>query len=110
MSASDPKRASEKSWLAAGSMAYRIEPEWKEDQSNVIAENLSAGPLEELLTKHGGTVIDRVEVMAKEDPTFAFLLGGVWRNEIAEAVWSRVLAVRDRHGWDGIPPAASDVE
>jgi hypothetical protein len=83
---------------------------WKADQSKVIAEILSAGPLEDLLAKHGDTVIDRVEVMAKEDSTFAFLLGGVWRNEMTDAVWSRVLAVRDRHGWDGIPPATSDVE
>jgi hypothetical protein len=80
---------------------------WKEDQSNVIAENLSAGPLEDLLSMHGETVIDRVEDMARKDPSFAFLLGGVWRNKMSEAVWSRVMAIRDRHGWDGIPPASS---
>jgi hypothetical protein len=76
---------------------------WRTDQSSVIAENLSAGPLEDLLAKHGDLVIDRVEAEAKRDPTFAFLLGGVWRNAISEAVWSRVSAIRNRQGWDGIP-------
>lgn len=80
---------------------------WNADQSPVIAENLSAGPLEDLLVMHGDKVIARVEAKAKEDSTFAFLLGGVWRNEITEAVWSRVLAIRNRHGWDGIPSTAS---
>jgi hypothetical protein len=76
---------------------------WSADQSPVIAENLSAGPLEDLLAMHGDVVIGWIEARVKEDPAFAFLLGGVWRNEISEAVWSRVLAIRDRRGWDGIP-------
>ena len=78
---------------------------WRADQSQVIGENLSAGPLEDLLAKHGDKVIDRVEAEAKMDPSFAFLLGGVWRNEMDENIWTRVLAVRERRGWDGISAA-----
>ena len=81
---------------------------WCVDQSPIIAENLSAGPLEDLLTMRGGIVIDRIEAKAKQDPTFAVLLGGVWRRGISEVVWSRVLAIRDRSGWDGIPARAND--
>ncbi|WP_425502841.1 DUF6869 domain-containing protein [Pinirhizobacter soli] len=78
---------------------------WCADQSPVIAENLSAGPLEDLLAKHGDRVIDRVETEARKNPSLSSLLGGVWRSEIAETVWARVLAIRDRRGWDGIPAA-----
>jgi hypothetical protein len=62
---------------------------------------LSAGPLEDLLVYHGDTVIDRVEAAAKANPTFAFLLGGVWRNAISQEVWDRICAVRELRGWDG---------
>ncbi|WNL45655.1 hypothetical protein RKE25_19930 [Dyella sp. BiH032] len=83
---------------------------WLADQSKVVAENLSAGPLEDLLANYGESVIDRVEAEASANPTFAFLLGGVWRNEIKEAVWTRVVAARDRRGWDGIPFSSGDIE
>lgn len=83
---------------------------WATDQSKAIAQNLSAGPLEDLLARHGESVIDRVEAEARVNPTFAFLLGGVWRNEIGKAVWSRVVAARDRRGWDGIPFPSNDDE
>ncbi len=73
------------------------------DQSPSIMENLSAGPLEDLLARHGPAFIDRVEAEAARDATFAKLLGGVWRNEMTDEVWARVQAVRDRRGWDGIP-------
>jgi len=74
-----------------------------QDHSPVILENLSAGPLEDLLAKHGPTIIDRVEAQARRDPWFARLLGGVWQNAMSPEVWTRVQAVWDRKGWDGIP-------
>ncbi|WP_233840417.1 DUF6869 domain-containing protein [Dyella sp. 2HG41-7] len=80
---------------------------WNMDKSQAVAENLSAGPLEDLLATHGEYVIDRVEAHAAADPSFAFLLGGVWRNVMTEDVWSRVERVRDRRGWDGLPFPAS---
>jgi len=66
-------------------------------------ENLSAGPLEDLLAMHGPAIIDRVEAEAARDPTFAKLLGGVWQNRMTDEVWARVQAARDRRGWDGNP-------
>ena len=73
------------------------------DQSARVQEVLSAGPVEDLLAKHGESFIDRVEAEARKDPKFAKLLGGVWKNRMTEGIWDRVRAVWDRRGWDGIP-------
>ncbi|HTV14933.1 MAG TPA: hypothetical protein VME68_09470 [Acidobacteriaceae bacterium] len=73
------------------------------DQSIPIQQVLSAGPIENLLAKHGDAFIDRVESEARRDPSFAKVLGGVWRNSMSDSVWHRLQAVWDRRGWDGIP-------
>lgn len=52
---------------------------------------LAAGPLEDLLVKHGAMLIDRIEVVAKEDRVFGELLCGVWRNAIDDSVWQRLV-------------------
>lgn len=72
------------------------------NSSNEIQEVLSAGLLEDLLAKHGSTMIERVEKEAKSNPLFAKLLGGVWQNSMTDEVWERVKAVWNRRGWDGI--------
>jgi hypothetical protein len=64
---------------------------------------IAAGPLEDLLALHGTAFIERVEREAVSNPRFAWLLGGIWQSKIAEEVWSRVIAVRDSRGWDGLP-------
>jgi len=71
------------------------------DSSSAIQEVLAAGPLEDLLSYHGESMIDTVESEARTNPRFASLLGGVWKNSMSEAVWSRVQAAWDRKGWDG---------
>ena len=72
------------------------------NSSNEILAVLSAGPLEDLLAKHGNAMIDRVEKEAKSNPLFAKLLGGVWQNSMTNEVWARVQTVWNRRGWDGI--------
>ena len=64
---------------------------------------MAAGALEDLLSYHGLAFIDRVEHEAKTDNRFAWMLGGVWRFQMSDEIWSRVQAVWDRRGWDGIP-------
>ncbi|CAN7428320.1 hypothetical protein LJR129_002740 [Acidovorax sp. LjRoot129] len=86
--------------LLAWSMILEI---LKLDTSNKIQEVLSAGPLEDLLDKHGYLVIELVEAEAKKNPKFAQLLGGVWESSMAEEIWARVQAAWDRRGWDGVP-------
>lgn len=75
----------------------------RKDQSARVQEVLSAGPVEDLLAKHGERFIDRVEAEAMKDPKFAHLLGGVWKSGMTNEIWNRLQAVWDRRGWDGIP-------
>lgn len=62
---------------------------------------LAAGPLEDLLSHHGASFIERVEVEAKTNPKFAHLLGGVWQFQMTDEVWGRVQQVWDTREWDG---------
>ncbi|WP_313178083.1 DUF6869 domain-containing protein [Massilia sp.] len=63
---------------------------------------LAAAPLEDLLSLHGPAFIDRVEECARTDPTFAWVLGGVWQYTMPESIWERVQAVRNTDGWDSV--------
>jgi hypothetical protein len=74
----------------------------RRNHSNEILKVLAAGPLENILAKHGEAMIERVEAEAKSNPLFAKLLGGVWQNDMPEHIWNRVQKVWDRRGWDGI--------
>jgi hypothetical protein len=76
---------------------------WSMDQSIKTLQSLSAGEIENLLARNGNEMIALVEAEAQRDPSFAMLLGGVWKNRMADEVWSRLQAVWDRRGWDGIP-------
>ena len=67
--------------------------------------SLAAGPLEDLLSRHGPSIIERVEREAHHNPAFASLLGGVWQHTMPDEIWARVTTVWDRRGWDGIPEA-----
>lgn len=60
---------------------------------------LAAGPLETLLAHHGVEFIDRIEAEAKRSPSFAHLLGGVWRREMDPALWQRVQTARGGKSW-----------
>ena len=110
-----PKGSPIRDQLSGATDLYELEyhnPEdlWKlilliheRDQSSNIQEVLSAGPIENLLVKHGDSFIDRIETQARSDPKFAKLLGGVWKSRMSDANWSRLQSVWDRRGWDGIP-------
>jgi len=66
-----PRRSGRSSWM----IHHR-------DNSVAVQEVLSAGPIESLLAKHGANFIDRVEAEARNDPSFAKVLGGVWQNQM----------------------------
>jgi hypothetical protein len=55
---------------------------------------VAAGPLEDLLARHGAQFIERVEERARSDAKFRDVLGGVWQNSTPNELWSRVEAVR----------------
>ena len=66
----------------------------KQELSDFCMANLAAGPLEDLLALHGGTVIDWVEIEAKRNPAFDDLLGGVSLGRLSPPTAERVAAVR----------------
>jgi hypothetical protein len=74
----------------------------QKDQSPSIQGILSAGPVEDLLAQYGREFIDRVETTARNDPNFARMLGGVWKNRMTDDVWQRLQAVCDRRRWDDV--------
>ena len=55
---------------------------------------LGAGPLENLLRRHGPEMIDRVEVRAATDQRFRFCLSHVWKGEMPDEIWARAVAAR----------------
>lgn len=63
------------------------------DDSKVI-ENVSAGPLEDLLAFHGDMLIARIAEEAEQNERLRFALGGVWRNNISEEVWQIIEKLR----------------
>lgn len=63
-----------------------------------VLTNLAAGPMEDLLVHHGPAVIEQVEERAETDAAFAALLGGVWKNDIDDDIWKRVVTARS-HVW-----------
>jgi hypothetical protein len=67
---------------------------YKRDLSDKALGSLAAGALEDLLANHGPEYIERVEELARKDPKFNYLLGGVWRNSMTDAVWERIQAAR----------------
>lgn len=59
-------------------------------ENEFVLENLAAGPLESLLTRHGMSYIDRVESRVAVDAKFKWILGGIWQGGMADEIWSRV--------------------
>lgn len=80
---------------------------WSMDQSVETMQSLSAGEIEDLLTRNGTEIISVVENEARSNPSVAKLLGGVWKNRMTDEVWTRLQNVWDRRGWDGIPEDTS---
>jgi hypothetical protein len=76
----------ENAWLMIQEIASK-------EISNEIMAVLAAGPVEDLLVRHGQGFIDRIEEKARNDSKFNLMLGGVWQNAMAPEVWERVKSV-----------------
>lgn len=68
---------------------------WRRDQSDFMLAHLAAGPVEDLLVRHGAAFIERVCETARKEPVFRKMLGAVWRNSITEPVWQRFKEIAD---------------
>jgi hypothetical protein len=60
------------------------------ESDNEILGVLAAGPLEDLLSRHGSDLIDRVESHAERDLKFRRVLAGTWKCLMTDEVWRRV--------------------
>jgi hypothetical protein len=67
---------------------------FEQEMSDKAFGVLAAGPLEDLLADFGELYIQRVEELARKNPRFNHLLGGVWRNSMTDDVWNRVKKAR----------------
>lgn len=64
-----------------------------EDNLRVLS-NIAAGPLENLLVRHGDTVIELVEQRASHDEHFRKVLEGVWERDMKDDIWERIKRLR----------------
>lgn len=57
---------------------------------------VAAGPLEDLIQRHGPELIDEIEALAGRAPRFAYALTGVWPPEDGghPLLWARIEAAR----------------
>ncbi|MBA2731406.1 MAG: hypothetical protein H0U54_00795 [Acidobacteria bacterium] len=88
-----------------GVLNYKPELLWRfilaalqQELSDSVVGNIAAGPLEDLLDKHGPDYIDRVEALARKDERFNHMLGGVWIDSMTDEVQERIKSVR-RYVW-----------
>jgi hypothetical protein len=61
----------------------------------------AAGPLEDLLHKHGDVVIDRVELHARTDPKFRLALTGVGGRGVVFDRLRRAIGGGSNFRWSG---------
>jgi hypothetical protein len=84
------RRDPDSGWAAVLAILERIDAQ----PSSRLFQVLAAGPLEDLLARHGAALVERIESEARVNPRFNLLLGGVWQNAMPEHVWRRVQACR----------------
>jgi hypothetical protein len=65
-----------------------------EDREERSLDILSAGPLEDLISIHGSSLIEHIEDAAKEDPRLRSLLAGVWQFGTPGDIWARIEQAR----------------
>lgn len=72
-------------------VAWRvIDVIWRKEQNDKMLADLAAGPVEDLLVRHGEAFVERVYLLARREPVFRKLLGAVWRDSMSEPVWQRL--------------------
>jgi len=55
---------------------------------------LAAGPLEDLLSTHGESMIEEIDSLARRNPPFRLLLNGVWQSSFNETLQARLSKYR----------------
>ena len=63
-----------------------------------VRKNLAAGPMEDLLSCHGHSFIDELEVRCRQDPHYARMIKSVWSGEMPGDIQARVKEMQARYG------------
>lgn len=81
----DPERC----WAIALAILERIA-----DEDGLMLANVGAGPLEDLLHRHGSAFIDRFVVQARRDRRFREAASCIWPSSAMDkALWERLRAI-----------------
>ncbi len=59
-------------------------------EDEFVLANVAAGPLEDLLARHGNRVVDQLESWARQEIKHRRVLASVWKNSIDDKIWERV--------------------
>ena len=68
-------------------------------EAQKVCGQLAAGPIEDLLSFHGERFIEKLEDEARQDRRMAWMLGGVWQDQMPDEIWNRVQGAADRSYW-----------
>lgn len=71
----------------------------KEGDHDAVLAYVAAGPLEDLLKRHGLHVIDRLEQESKTDPRLQLVLSGVWGIDSGHPLFERWYALMWKYGF-----------
>ena len=63
----------------------------EKDSSDEVMGVLAAGELEDLLSLHGEEIFGLIEELAKKNPKFKQLLGGVWQGDMSDEFYKRII-------------------
>lgn len=63
------------------------------DEEELLIASIGAGPLEDLLNRHGGDYIDRIVERARQNRRFRVAASCVWPSRIDPTIWQRLQAV-----------------
>ncbi|AXC11691.1 hypothetical protein ACPOL_2367 [Acidisarcina polymorpha] len=63
-----------------------------------VLAHVAAGTLEDLLTKHGLVVIDRIESLARRDQRVQLAVSGAWINS-SDEIWPRWNSMMEEFGF-----------
>ena len=66
-------------------------------ENEFVLENLAAGPMEDLLVRHGNEIICDVEKFTVTEPKFSHLLAGIWENNIHQNVLAKINVLLDKY-------------
>lgn len=62
---------------------------------DAVISNIAAGPLEDLISRNGPALIDRIENEARQNRKLRYALRGVWKNLSDDSIWKRIERVRN---------------